>query len=101
MVRPARRRYATAHELGTFAYCPRAWFYETCRDGGGGPGGRGRPDPAFERGLQVHHRLEGVHLADGQVALSQPTRTRFPFGLVAGAILLILLGAIVWTLLSS
>ena len=97
----ARRRHATAHELGTFSYCPRAWFYETPRGGHGGGGERGRAEPAFARGLLVHARLEAVHLADGQVALSQPTRTRFPFGLVGGITLLVLLGVLVWILLST
>jgi hypothetical protein len=95
-----RRRYATAHELGTFTYCPRAWFYETHRCGGHGEGsGRDRTDLDFERGLRVHTRLEATHLADGQREMAEANRTRFPFGLVAGAILLILLGAIVWILL--
>lgn len=99
MDRPARRRYATAHELGTYEFCPRAWFYETRRWRGRGGGERIRTDPAFERGLKVHARLQTTHLADGRRAMAEPTGSRFPFGLVAGTILLVLLGALVWILL--
>ena len=77
-----RRRYSTAHEVGQFVYVS-----DRSRK-------RRVPRPEwFRRGLQVHARLEAVHLT------RQAVRERVvPWDCVlAGVIRLLVLGVALWT----
>jgi hypothetical protein len=96
-----RRRYATANELGTFAFCPRAWFYETECGRRAFQEGSGRPDPRFEKGREVHARLQAYHMGEGPAIAAKHARARFPFAYVVLAVGLVFLGSILWMLLLS
>ncbi len=77
-----RRSHITAHELGQFAYWAEA-----------APDRRVPREEDFQRGLQVHARLEAAHTGRRVAA-----KRTLPWDWVAvGAFLLLVLGVALWT----
>jgi hypothetical protein len=84
-----KERILTASEIGSYAYCPRAWWYDQHKEGL--PAGLTRPTEAETRGIAVHQAMEADHVRTQRAS-------RVPYVVVAAAGLLILAGVAVWFL---
>ncbi len=83
-----RRRAIGAHELGSYLYCPRAWWYEQ-QPGLPALEGEGRGEDTFRRGREVHALLETRH-SRAQYA------SRAPYAVAAAAGILLLGALALW-----
>lgn len=79
------KRLIGAHELGAYAYCPRAWWFEHHGSSatGGGSGGE-----SFARGTAFHHEMMSSHV-------SYQRESSVPYA-VAALLGLVALGVTLW-----
>jgi hypothetical protein len=84
-----KERILTASEIGTYAYCPRAWWYDQHKEGL--PTGLIRPTEAETRGIAVHQAMETDHVRTQRAS-------RLPYVVVAVVGLLVLAGVVIWFL---
>lgn len=78
------RKVIGAHELGTYVYCPRAWWYD--HHPGSLPGGPPREE--YSAGLAFHEAAMRAHVRHQEGSGA-------PYGAIA-AVGILLLGVMVW-----